>query len=76
MTAGLVILKQIIKPISPIYFDDKAKIICLNSMSSILKQFYLISLTKAYIDIDDLLSNFKKNWSMSYLYWEINLLNS
>ena len=68
---------ELIKPISPIYFDDKAKIICLNSMSSILKAILPENqpYKSIYKSLDDLLSNFKeKNWSMSYLYWEINLI--
>ncbi len=70
---------ELINAISPEYFDNKIKILCLNSMSSILKlvlpenQPY----KKIYLSLCELLQNFnEKNWITLYLNWEINLINN
>ena len=70
---------ELINAISPEYFDNKIKILCLNSMTSILKlvlpenQPY----KKIYLSLCELLQNFnEKNWITLYLNWEINLINN
>ena len=52
---------ELIKAISPIYFDNKIKILCL----------------KIYNTLCQLLDNFNNdNWISLYLNWEINLINN
>ncbi len=68
---------ELINAISPKYFNDKIKTLCLNSLSSLLKavlpenqSYYTI-----YESLDKLLKDFdKENWSAQYLNWEINLI--
>ena len=69
---------ELINAISPKYFNDKIKTLCLNSLSSLLKavlpenQSYL----SIYESLDNLLKDFdKEDWSIKYLDWEINLIN-
>ena len=69
---------ELINAVSPKYFNDKIKTLCLNSLSSLLKavlpenqSYYTI-----YESLDKLLKDFdKENWSAQYLNWEINLIN-
>jgi len=70
---------ELVDAISPRYFNDKNKILCLNSLSSILgailpeQQPY----EKIYNSLDYLLKNFNdKNWVFLYLNWEINLISN
>ena len=70
---------ELIEAIAPKYFDDKNKILCLNSISSMLK--ILLPENQSYKNIYISLSNFfdslsNKEWLMSYLNWEINLIRS
>ncbi len=68
---------ELIKPISPKYFDNKYKILCLNSLSSILKSTLPEnqSQNKIYDSLCFLLDNFsKENWMNLYLYWEVQLI--
>tara|TARA_Y100000590_G_scaffold281041_1_gene315740 strand:- start:1781 stop:2413 length:633 start_codon:yes stop_codon:yes gene_type:complete len=68
---------ELIKPISPIFFDDKKKSVCILSATSILK----ILLPERQINkkiyasfekmLDDLNSN---NWIILYIYWELSLI--
>ena len=70
---------ELVEAIAPKYFDDKNKILCLNSISSMLrtllpenqsyKNIYL-SLGKFFDSLD------KQNWLIQYLNWEINLITN
>ena len=69
---------ELINAISPEFFDNKAKILCLNSLASILKALLPENqpYNKIYKSLSELLYNFnKENWIASYLKWEINLIN-
>ncbi len=70
---------ELIKAISPEYFDNKIKILCINSLSSILKvvlpenQQY----KKIYYSLDELLNTLKsQKWLTYYLNWEIELIKN
>tara|TARA_Y100001970_G_C14041156_1_gene753808 strand:- start:3 stop:680 length:678 start_codon:yes stop_codon:yes gene_type:complete len=70
---------ELMKAISPEYFDNKIKILCINSLSSILKvvlpenQQY----KKIYYSLDELLNTLKsKKWLTYYLNWEIELIKN
>ena len=68
---------ELIKPISPVYFDNKNKILCLNSLSSILKSTLPENQAqkKIYTSLCYLLDNFnKENWMSLYLNWEVELI--
>ena len=68
---------ELIKPISPLYFDNKNKILCLNSLSSILKSTLPENQAqkKIYNSLYYLLDNFSKdNWMSLYLNWEVELI--
>ena len=70
---------ELIDAISPEYFDNKIKILCLNSLSSILKALLPEnqSYEKIYQSLCELLKKFNdKNWLTLYLNWEINLINN
>jgi len=69
---------ELINAVSPKYFNNKAKILCINSLSSLLRivlpenQSYI----KIYQSLNNLLNNFDKtNWPALYLDWEIQLIN-
>ena len=69
---------ELIEPVSPKYFNDKKKIICLNSVSAIIK--VLLPENEAQIKIYNSLEIFLKNlqennWPLYYLNWEIDLIN-
>ena len=68
---------ELIEPISPKYFNDKKKISCLLSLTSLLNlllpegQNY----NHIYSSIDKLIKNFdSNNWIVFYIYWELNLI--
>ena len=68
---------ELIKPISPHYFDDRKKTISILSASSLLK----ILLPERQINkkiynlFDDLLNNFSFDyWIRLYIYWELSLI--
>ncbi len=70
---------ELVDPISPRYFNDKNKILCLNSLSSILGAILPEQQPheKIYNSLDYLLKNFNdKNWLFLYLNWEINLISN
>ena len=68
---------ELIKPISPMFFDDKKKVICILSAASILK----ILLPERQIN-KKIYHSFEKmfdelnlpNWIKLYIYWEISLI--
>ena len=70
---------ELIEAIAPKYFDDKNKILCLNSITSILK--ILLSENQKsiviYNSLVELLSFFnQKYWHIKYLNWELNLISN
>ena len=70
---------ELIEAVSPKYFSDKKKILCLNSLSSILKALLPENQTyeKIYRSLSELLKKFNaKNWLTLYLNWEIDLINN
>ncbi len=70
---------ELINAISPVYFDNKVKILCVNSLSSILKSLLPEnqSYEKIYVSLSDLLNKFNyENWLALYINWEINLINN
>ena len=70
---------ELMDAISPEYFDNRVKILCLNSLSSILKALLPENQTyeKIYRSLSELLKKFNdKNWLTLYLNWEIDLINN
>ena len=70
---------ELIDAIAPKYFNDKNKILCLNSITSILKILLPENqkLDQIYNSLNDFLSLFnKKNWLINYLNWELNLISN
>ena len=70
---------ELIKPISPKFFNDKKIMLCLNSISSLLK--ILLPENQAYKEIYNSLNFFftkldDENWKIDYLNWELNLINN
>ena len=68
---------ELIKAISPLFFDDKKRSICILSAASILKILLperQIN-TKIYNSLEEMLKEFEsKNWIQSYIYWEQSLI--
>ena len=70
---------ELIDVISPKYFNNNKKILCLNSLSSILSILLPEnqSYKKVYQSLNDLLNKFDdKNWLIHYLNWELDLINN
>jgi DNA repair protein RecO (recombination protein O) len=70
---------ELIDAISPKYFNNNKKILCLNSLSSILSILLPEnqSYKKIYQSLNDLLNKFDdKNWLTHYLNWELDLINN
>ena len=68
---------ELIKPISPYFFDDKKKSICILSASSILKILLPDNQTniKIYNSFENLLLILnQKDWIKIYIFWEIFLI--
>lgn len=70
---------ELVEAIAPKYFDNKKKILCLNSVSSLLKT--LLPENQSYKNIYISLVNFlnlldTNNWLFHYLNWEINLIKN
>jgi len=69
---------ELIKPVSPIYFDDKKKSACILSASSILKillpeRQLNKKIYKAFDKFIDKLN--ENNWIKLYIHWELSLIN-
>jgi len=70
---------ELIKPVAPLYFDNKKKIVCILSAASILK--ILLPERQVNKDIynslekmmDDLKSD---DWIKLYIYWELSLIKN
>ena len=70
---------ELIDAIAPKYFNNKNKILCLNSITSILKLLLPENqkLSNVYISLDIFLNNLNKdNWLINYLNWELDLISS
>tara|TARA_B100000131_G_scaffold50053_1_gene44684 strand:- start:167 stop:853 length:687 start_codon:yes stop_codon:yes gene_type:complete len=70
---------ELVEAIAPKYFDDKSKILCLNSISSMLRM--LLPENQSYKNIYLSLGKFfnslnKKDWLTQYLNWEIDLITN
>ena len=68
---------ELIKPISPIYFDDKKRSICILSASSFLKILLPERQInkKIYKSFENFLSRLNlDNWIFDYIFWEILLI--
>ena len=69
---------ELIEAIAPKYFNDKNKILCLNSITSMLKILLPENqkLNQIYNSLNDFLILFNnKNWFINYLNWELNLIS-
>ena len=70
---------ELIEAFAPRYFNNKNKILCLNSITSILR-ILLPENQKSkniYNSLENLLSHFdNKDWFLNYLYWELNLISN
>ena len=68
---------ELIKPVSPLYFDDKKRSISILSATSILKILLPERQTnkKIYSEFDKMISDFKSdNWIKLYILWELSLI--
>ena len=68
---------ELIKPISPFFFDDKKKIACILSATSILKLLLPERQTnkKIYTSFEQMLLDLNSdNWIKLYIYWELSLI--
>ena len=68
---------ELIKPISPSFFDDKKRSICILSATSILKMLLPERQTnkKIYISFENMLKNLSSdNWIKLYINWELSLI--
>ena len=70
---------ELIEAFAPRYFNNKNKILCLNSITSILR-ILLPENQKSkniYKSLENLLSRFdQSNWFLYYLHWELNLISN
>ena len=68
---------ELIKPISPMFFDDKKRSICILAASSILKVLlpeHQIN-KKIYTSFENLLNKLtSNNWIRLYILWELSLI--
>tara|TARA_B100000959_G_C14901711_1_gene591222 strand:+ start:526 stop:1206 length:681 start_codon:yes stop_codon:yes gene_type:complete len=70
---------ELVEAIAPKYFDNKKKILCLNSISSLLKILLPEnqSYKNIYVSLVEFLNSLSgTNWLTHYLNWEINLITS
>ena len=68
---------ELIKPIAPIFFDDKKRSVCILSAASILKILLPERQIneKIYNSFEKMLSELKsENWINLYIYWELSLI--
>ena len=69
---------ELIKPVTPLFFDDKKKSICILSATSILKILLPERQInkKIYLSFENLITHFDaSNWINLYIYWELSLIN-
>ena len=68
---------ELIKPVSPLFFDDKKKSICILAATSILKILLpeRQNNKKIYLSFDKLTNQFNyKDWIRLYIFWELFLI--
>ena len=68
---------ELIQAVSPKYFNNRGKTLCVNSLSSILKILLPEnqSYEKIYYSLNDFLNKLEtNNWLLHYLNWEIDLI--
>jgi len=68
---------ELIKPISPLFFDDKKRSICLLAATSILKILLPERQTnkKIYFSFERLIEQFNHiDWIKLYIFWELSLI--
>ena len=68
---------ELIKPISPFFFDDKKRSVCILSATSILKILLPERQTnkKVYNSFENMLSDLRsQNWIRLYINWELSLI--
>ncbi len=68
---------ELIKPISPIFFDDKKRSVCILSAASILKILLPERQTNenVYNSFEKMLNQLNlENWIQLYIYWELSLI--
>ena len=68
---------ELIKPISPLFFEDKRKSVCILSATSILKILLPERQTnkKVYNSFENILANLASdNWIKLYIDWELSLI--
>ena len=68
---------ELLKPVSPIFFDDKKKSICILAASSILKILLPEGQVnkKIYNSFENLVNElFTKEWIKTYIFWELSLI--
>ena len=68
---------EILKPLAPLFFDDKKKLLCLTSALNLIKLLTVESQENS--KIYKLINNFfeilmSENWIKNYIYWELELL--
>jgi len=69
---------EICKPISPLYFDDHHKLLCITSAMNLIK--LLTADSQSNVKIYDLINNFylilsDNQWLKKYIFWELQLLS-
>ena len=68
---------ELVKPVSPLFFDDKKKIACILSATSILKLLLPDRQIneKIYNSFEKLINNLTlDNWINFYIHWELSLI--
>ena len=68
---------EILKPFTPLYFDNKQKLSCITSAMNLIKILTAESQSndKVYFIIQNLFLILKeKNWLKKYVFWELELL--
>ena len=68
---------ELLKPVSPMYFDDKKRSICILSSSAMLKILLPERQInkKIYLSFEKLISDLKNEyWITQYIYWELSLI--
>ena len=68
---------ELIKPISPFFFDDKKRSVCILSATTILKILLPERQTnkKVYISFENMLKNLSSDsWIKLYISWELSLI--
>ena len=68
---------ELIKPIAPLFFDDKKKSVCILAATSILKILLPERQIneKVYNSFEQMLNNLiSENWIQFYIHWELSLI--